>query len=683
MSDTLIIKSISSHDVSLKDWIQVQEKTFLRWINSKLQTHNHAPLLSLTDLGSGVELYHLLNSLDPDFNLRPIYQRPNLKFQKMENLNRILDYLKHRQNLQIHNIGAEDIVDGNSKLTLGLIWLLLLNYTVFNSSDETDTFSKKELLLRWCKKVTDSYADIKMTNFTSSWSSGHAFCALLNYFKPDLLDYQKAAKMTNLDRLELAMAVAESVGISRLLDPENVDCAKPDEKSVVAYVSLFYDRFNKEPVRDTVGTKTRLETFLGVVTEITGLKTEYLESLVRLIERMRETLDAMQRLDADVAAKQAFLKSFRAGKKLQFLEQYSRLESMRSKINLMLVEFHFSRLSEPQGRALQDALELLKKIVAQEQTLSGDVAAQLARLKEDSFRKLRHLSHNVSAGLDLVENDVVQLSDVAEAQINELPEIMGDLQTMEKLYERLRGAKEEFCRKMQVMDQSFDFKETEQLYRVEELGFRIKLVRHIIVDKLTFIETQLDKKERIIKRMKTSSELSSVQLCQLEMIFDKFDQGDKMYLNKSEFREAMTFIYPSLSTSEADNLFEYLYASSSDITRGVKLKQFLEIPGLFGEKPNRESELVDLTSRFYYEAFEEASGGRGLVGKADLERLQLDSQLVAGIEEVFEREDDSFNYSRFFDGDDTLLAGRPVQLDRVLEGLSSVNMDEGSVANDS
>ncbi|KAG7814485.1 hypothetical protein KL924_000899 [Ogataea haglerorum] len=259
---------------------------------------------------------------------------------------------------------------------------------------------------------------------------------------------------------------------------------------------------------------------------------------------------------------------------------------------------------------------------------------------------------------------------------------MGDLQAVEKLFERLRGAKEEFCRQMQVIDQGFDFKETEQLYRVDELGFRIKLVRHIIVDKLKFLETQFDKKERIIKRMRTSSELSSVQLCQLEMIFDKFDQGDKMYLNKSEFRDAMTFIYPSLSTGEADNLFEYIYASTSDITRGVKLKQFLEIPGLFGEKPSRESEVVDLTSRFYYEAFQEASGGRSLVGKADLERLQLDSRLVAGVEGVFAREDDSFNYSRFFDGDDTLLAGWPVQLDRVLDGLSSVNIDERSVAND-
>ncbi|KAG7737154.1 hypothetical protein KL932_004114 [Ogataea haglerorum] len=160
MSDTLIIKSISSHDVSLKEWIQVQEKTFLRWINSKLQSHNHAPLLSLSDLGSGVDLYHLLKCLDPDFDLLPIYQRPNLKFQKMENVSRILDYLKHRQGLQIHNIGAEDIVDGNSKLTLGLIWLLLLNYTVFDSSDEADAFSKKELLLRWCKKVTSSPAGL-------------------------------------------------------------------------------------------------------------------------------------------------------------------------------------------------------------------------------------------------------------------------------------------------------------------------------------------------------------------------------------------------------------------------------------------------------------------------------------------------------------------------------------------
>jgi len=51
--------------------------------------------------------------------------------QKAENVNKALEYIRHR-GIQLHNIGAEDIVDGNLRLILGLIWTLILRFTINN-----------------------------------------------------------------------------------------------------------------------------------------------------------------------------------------------------------------------------------------------------------------------------------------------------------------------------------------------------------------------------------------------------------------------------------------------------------------------------------------------------------------------------------------------------------------------
>jgi spectrin beta len=57
--------------------------------------------------------------------------RGRMRVQKIENLNRCLEYLKHRK-IQLENIGAEDILDQNERLILGLIWTIILRFTIDN-----------------------------------------------------------------------------------------------------------------------------------------------------------------------------------------------------------------------------------------------------------------------------------------------------------------------------------------------------------------------------------------------------------------------------------------------------------------------------------------------------------------------------------------------------------------------
>lgn len=42
-------------------------------------------------------------------------------------------------------------------------------------------------LLEWCKDVTKDYPNVKVTNLTTSWRNGMAFCAIIHHFMPHLM----------------------------------------------------------------------------------------------------------------------------------------------------------------------------------------------------------------------------------------------------------------------------------------------------------------------------------------------------------------------------------------------------------------------------------------------------------------------------------------------------------------
>ncbi|KAJ8000014.1 hypothetical protein DPEC_G00200410 [Dallia pectoralis] len=114
-------------------------------------------------------------------------------------------------------------------------------------SGESGDLTAKEKLLLWSQKATEGYPGLRCSNFSSSWSNGHMFNALIHLFRPDLIDMEVVSRQSNRDNLEQAFEIAESLGVTRLLDAEDVDVSSPDEKSVITYVSSIYDAFPKIP----------------------------------------------------------------------------------------------------------------------------------------------------------------------------------------------------------------------------------------------------------------------------------------------------------------------------------------------------------------------------------------------------------------------------------------------------
>lgn len=88
-----------------------------------------------------------------------------------------------------------------------------------------------------------------MTDFGASWRDGIAFLAIIDAIKANLINLAAMRRATNRQRLETAFNVAESeLGIARLLDAEDVDVDKPDERSIMTYVAQFLHKYPEPKV---------------------------------------------------------------------------------------------------------------------------------------------------------------------------------------------------------------------------------------------------------------------------------------------------------------------------------------------------------------------------------------------------------------------------------------------------
>ncbi|XP_068182810.1 EH domain-binding protein 1 isoform X5 [Antennarius striatus] len=102
-------------------------------------------------------------------------------------------------------------------------------------------------LLAWCREVTKNYRGVKITNFTTSWRNGLAFCALLHHFRPDVIDYKMLNPQDIKENNKKAYDGFASLGISRLLEPSDmVLLAIPDKLTVMTYLYQIRAHFSGE-----------------------------------------------------------------------------------------------------------------------------------------------------------------------------------------------------------------------------------------------------------------------------------------------------------------------------------------------------------------------------------------------------------------------------------------------------
>ncbi|GCC17697.1 hypothetical protein chiPu_0021570 [Chiloscyllium punctatum] len=108
--------------------------------------------------------------------------------------------------------------------------------------------SIKQILLEWCRSKTIGYKMIDIQNFSSSWSNGMAFCALVHSFFPEAFDYNELSPNNRKQNFELAFGMAEKLArCDRLIEVEDMMVMgnKPDPMCVFTYVQSLYNHLRR------------------------------------------------------------------------------------------------------------------------------------------------------------------------------------------------------------------------------------------------------------------------------------------------------------------------------------------------------------------------------------------------------------------------------------------------------
>ncbi|CAN9501488.1 unnamed protein product [Ophioblennius macclurei] len=110
-----------------------------------------------------------------------------------------------------------------------------------------DLVNSSQSLLQWCQAIANKYRGVRVTNFSTSWRNGLAFCAILHHFHPEKIDFDKLESHDIKLNNKKAFDAFEALGISRLLEPSDmVLLSVPDRLIVMTYLSQIHSHFTNQ-----------------------------------------------------------------------------------------------------------------------------------------------------------------------------------------------------------------------------------------------------------------------------------------------------------------------------------------------------------------------------------------------------------------------------------------------------
>jgi len=403
-------------------WEKQQRKTFTAWCNSHLRKAGTQIEDIEHDFRNGLKLMLLLEVISGEQLPKP--DRGKMRFHKIANVNKALNFIASK-GVKLISIGAEEIVDGNCKMTLGMIWTIILRFAIQDISVEE--LSAKEGLLLWCQRKTAPYKpQVNVQNFHLSFKDGLAFCALIHRHRPDLIDYDSLSKDDPLTNLNTAFEVAEKyLDIPKMLDAEEIVMTpKPDEKSIMTYVSAYYHAFSGAHQVEIAA--NRICKVLKVNQELEKLMNDYenlASDLLAWIKAKKPWLEDRS-TDNTLAGCQKKLEEFRNYRRMEKpprLEQKATLETSFNTLQTKLRLSNRPAYMPTEGKMVSDIHGAWKGLEDAEKGFEEWLLSELMRLQ-----RLEHLAAKFKHKCDIHEEwsgdkeVMLESSDFKHAKLNEL-----------------------------------------------------------------------------------------------------------------------------------------------------------------------------------------------------------------------------------------------------------------------
>ncbi|XP_045134291.1 alpha-actinin, sarcomeric-like [Portunus trituberculatus] len=402
-------------------WEKQQKKTFTAWCNSHLRKAGTLIESIEEEFRNGLKLMLLLEVISGETLPKP--DRGKMRFHKIANVNKALDFIASK-GVKLVSIGAEEIVDGNLKMTLGMIWTIILRFAIQDISVEEMT--AKEGLLLWCQRKTAPYKNVNVQNFHTSFKDGLAFCALIHRHRPDLLDYSQLSKDDPLHNLNLAFDIAEKhLDIPRMLDPDDlVNTPKADERAIMTYVSCYYHAFQGAQQAEMAA--NRICKVLKVNQENERLMEEYERLTSDLLEWIRRTLPWLQARQpdntlSDLQKKLEEYRLYRRNHKPPRVEQKARLETNFNTLQTKLRLSNRPAYLPSEGKTVTDIANAWKNLEGCEKSFEEWLLSEMMRLE-----RLEHLAKKFKHKAQIHETwthgkeEMLKSSDFRHCKLNEL-----------------------------------------------------------------------------------------------------------------------------------------------------------------------------------------------------------------------------------------------------------------------
>ncbi|KAI9818420.1 MAG: hypothetical protein M1827_000479 [Pycnora praestabilis] len=639
-------------------WVNVQQKTFTKWLNTKIKARDLAVNDLVKDLSDGVVLIHLLEILGNE-SLGRYASKPKLRVQRFENANKSLDFIKAR-GIHMTNIGAEDIVDGNRKIILGLIWTLILRFTISDINEEGMT--AKEGLLLWCQRKTACYEEVDVRDFSGSWNDGLAFCALLDIHRPDLIDYDSLDKNDHRGNMQLAFDIASrEIGIPDLLDVEDVcDVAKPDERSLMTYIAYWFHAFSQMERVENAG--RRVEKFVtnmqGAWEMQSSFERRMRELLRQIAAQMRKWEEAgFQGTYADAKGQATEFTVYKRNQKRKWVAEKTELVGLLGNVKTKMSTYRLRAYEPPPDLTLGMLDQQWGKLMKAEKERSRIINETIRDIKNHLRHSFADRANGFAETLSALSNAISGLEGDVEDQLRHVVRLNSSLPPLDEYLDTI-AALDQQCEEANIEENDFT------TYTYDELEYELSLVKSSVSKKLSFLENQM------VARSMTN--LTPIQLEEFESVFRHFDRDLSNSLQELEFSAALA----SLSLVYDEEEMHQKFMMTSGGRDFVTFEQFIRFMVAVTEDQN--------TAEQVFQSFVEVADGKPYVTEMDLRHSLIPDELVddllksmpehKGPDQQNDRELPKYDYVSFMDnftqvgdkgnGDSVQANGHPPVLER-------------------
>jgi len=352
---------------------------------------------------------------------------------------------------------------------------------------------------------------------------------LLDFHRPDLIDFDKLDKRDHRGNMQLAFDIAtREIGIPSLLDVEDVcDVAKPDERSLMTYIAYWFHAFSQMEKVENAG--RRVEKFVSNMKGAWEMQSSFEKRMRELLRQI--ALQNQRWHDAKFAGTYVDAKSqasefvaYKRSQKRAWVAEKTDLVNLLGNIKTKLSTYRL-RPYEPPADLSLEAVDRAWTVLAQSERKRSQLINETIRdIKNDLRKSFADKANDLALTLHTLSTSISGLDGDVEEQMRATQRLSQHVKPLDDFLGVIARLDAQ-CVEANIEENDFT------PYTYDELEYELGLVKALVSKKLAFLENQM------VARNMTN--LTPVQLEEFESVFRHFDRSGSNSLGELEFAAAL------------------------------------------------------------------------------------------------------------------------------------------------